>query len=131
MGRCSDRGRTRTFLYVVPAFAGIHCCKEARKRRALSCCRRYPPGPALTSRPYGGEADLQTMLEFWSSATSSAPAGAFWQLGDVVWGMYQNTVFDVHREARLWEEDGELVGFAWLEEPDGVEMQEVHPRLRG
>ena len=46
-------------------------------------------------------------------------------------GMYQNTVFDVHREARLWEEDGELVGFAWLEEPDGVEMQEVHPRLRG
>jgi len=71
------------------------------------------------------------MLKFWSSATSSAPAGAFWQLGDVVWEMYQNTVFDVRREARLWEEDGELVGFAWLEEPDGVVMQEVHPRLRG
>ena len=47
-----------------------------------------------------------------------------------MWGMYQNTVFDARREVRLWEEDGELVGFAWLEEPDGVVMQ-VHPRLRG
>ena len=44
--------------------------------------------------------------------------------------MYQNTVFDVRREVRLWEEEGELVGFARLEEPDGVVMQ-VHPRLRG
>jgi mycothiol synthase len=50
--------------------------------------------------------------------------------GDVVWGMYQNTVFDARREVRLWEEGGELVGFALLEEPDGVVMQ-VHPRLRG
>ena len=44
--------------------------------------------------------------------------------------MYQNTVFDARRSVRLWEEDGELVGFGWLEEPDGVVMQ-VHPRLRG
>jgi GNAT superfamily N-acetyltransferase len=44
--------------------------------------------------------------------------------------MYQNTVFDAGCEVRLWEEDGELVGFAWLEKPDGVVMQ-VHPRLRG
>ena len=44
--------------------------------------------------------------------------------------MYQNLVFDAHRGVRLWEENGELTGFAWLEEPDGVVMQ-VHPRLRG
>jgi hypothetical protein len=44
--------------------------------------------------------------------------------------MYQNTVFNARREVRLWKEEGELVGFAWLEEPDGVVMQ-VHPRLRG
>jgi mycothiol synthase len=44
--------------------------------------------------------------------------------------MYQNMVFDARRVVRLWEEEGELVGFAWLEEPDGVVMQ-VHPRLRG
>jgi hypothetical protein len=48
----------------------------------------------LTSRPYAGEADLQPMLEFLSSATSTAPPGAYWHPGDVIWGMYQNTVFD-------------------------------------
>jgi mycothiol synthase len=70
------------------------------------------------------------MLELSSSATSSAPPGAYWHPGDVVWGMYQNTVFDPRREVRLWEDGDELLGFSWLEEPDGVVMQ-VHPRLRG
>jgi ribosomal protein S18 acetylase RimI-like enzyme len=70
------------------------------------------------------------MLEFLSSATSTAPPGAYWHPGDVIWGMYQNTVFDPHRRVRLWEDGDELLGFAWLEEPDGVVMH-VHPRLRG
>jgi hypothetical protein len=69
-------------------------------------------------------------MAFLSSVTSDEPAGAYWHPGDVVWGMYQNTVFDARRGVRLWEKDGELVGFGWLEEPDGVVMQ-VHPRLRG
>ena len=68
-------------------------------------------------------------MGFLSSATSDGPAGAYLHPGDAVWGMYQNTVFDASRGVRLWEEDGELVGFGWLEEPDGVVMQ-VHPRLR-
>jgi mycothiol synthase len=84
----------------------------------------------VKSRPYGGEADLVQIMEFLSSATATTPAGAYWHPGDAVWGMYQNTVLDARREVRLWEEDGELVGFGWLEEPDGVVMQ-VHPRLRG
>ena len=70
------------------------------------------------------------MLELLSSATSAAPPGAYWHPGDVIWGMYQNTVFDPRREVRLWEYGDELLGFAWLEEPDGVVTQ-VHPRLRG
>jgi mycothiol synthase len=69
-------------------------------------------------------------MGFLSSITSAGPAGAYWHPGDAVWGKYQNTVFDARRGVRLWEEDGELTGFAWLEEPDGVVMQ-VHPRLRG
>ena len=84
----------------------------------------------MTSRPYEGGADLLRMLEFVSSATSTAPPGAYWHPGDVIWGMYQNTVFDPRREVRLWEDGDELLGLAWLEEPDGVVMQ-VHPRLRG
>lgn len=70
------------------------------------------------------------MLQLLSSATFAAPRGACWHPGDVVWGMFQNTVFDPRREVRLWEAGNELLGFAWLEEPDGVVMQ-VHPRLRG
>jgi mycothiol synthase len=85
---------------------------------------------AVKSRPYGGEADLVLIMAFLSSATATMPAGAYWHPGDAVWGMCQNTVFDARREVRLWEDDGELVGFGWLEEPDGVVMQ-VHPRLRG
>lgn len=50
--------------------------------------------------------------------------------GDVVWGIFQNTVFDARRAVRLWGDGNELLGFAMLEEPDGVLMQ-VHPRLRG
>jgi mycothiol synthase len=69
------------------------------------------------------------MLEFLSSVTSGAPPGTYWHPGDVIWGMYQNTVFDPRQEVRLWEDD-ELLGFAWLEEPDGVVTQ-VHPCLRG
>ena len=86
------------------------------------------PG-GLTSRPYEGGADLLRMLEFVSSATSTAPPGAYWHPGDVIWGMYQNTVFDPRHGIRLWEAGDKLLGFAWLEEPDGVVMQ-VHPRLR-
>lgn len=59
----------------------------------------------------------------------SAPQ-AYLHPGDVVWGMFQNTVFDPRREVRLWEDGGGLAGFAALEAPDGVLMQ-VHPRLRG
>lgn len=70
------------------------------------------------------------MLGFLSSATSVSAPGAYWHPGDVIWGMYQNTIFDPHREVRLWEDGDELLGFAWLEEPDGVVTQ-VHPRLRG
>jgi mycothiol synthase len=84
----------------------------------------------LTSRAYHGKADLLPMLEFLSSATSAAPPGAYWHPGDVIWGMFQNTVFDPGREVRLWKAGDELLGFAWLEEPDGVMMQ-VHLRLRG
>ena len=87
------------------------------------------PG-GLTSRPYEGEADLLRILTFLSSAMSVAPSGAYWHPGDVIWGMFQNTVFDPRREVRLWEDGDELLGFAWLEEPDGVVTQ-VHPRLRG
>ncbi len=88
------------------------------------------PDGSVVSRPYAGEDDLRRMLDFLSSSALAGPPGAYWHPGDAVWGMYQNTFFDPAREVRLWEGEGGLLGFAWLEEPDGVVMQ-VHPRLRG
>ena len=84
----------------------------------------------VVSRHYQGEDDLRRMLGFLSFSASVGPPGAYWHPGDAVWGMYQNTDFDPVREVRLWYGQGGLLGFAWLEEPDGVVMQ-VHPSLRG
>lgn len=84
----------------------------------------------FVSRPYGGDADLLLMMGFSAEANSVSPPQTYSHPGDVVWGMYQNAVFDPCREVRLWEDGGGLAGFAMLEEPDGVLMQ-VHPRLRG
>jgi hypothetical protein len=60
----------------------------------------------FTSRAYHGEVDLLPMLEFLSSATSAAPPGTYWHPGDVIWGMFQNTVFDPGREVRLYDSVG-------------------------
>lgn len=87
-------------------------------------------GGDLVSRAYEGDADLLSLVRFVAEAGAVSAPQSYLHPGDVVWGMFQNTVFDPRQEIRLWERDGELVGFAVLEEPDGVLMQ-AHPRLRG
>ncbi len=67
-----------------------------------------------TSRMYSGEADLPAMLRLVSEITDRERAQMF-HIGDVLWGMYQNTVFDPTRHIRLWEEENRLVGFAWID----------------
>jgi ribosomal protein S18 acetylase RimI-like enzyme len=85
----------------------------------------------ITSRPFRDQADLLRMRDFLSAANAASDWPGFWHIGDLIWGVYQNTVFDPQRSIRLWESaDGELLGFGWLEEPDGVNLQ-IHPRLRG
>jgi mycothiol synthase len=84
----------------------------------------------IISRPFREQADLLRMRDFLSAANAVEQPG-FWHIGDLVWGIYQNTVFDPQTSIRLWEStDGELLGFGWLEGPDGVSLQ-IHPRLRG
>src|SRR5262245_512928 len=71
------------------------------------------------------------MRDFLSAMNVQAEQPSFWHIGDLIWGVYQNIVFDPTASIRLWESaDGELLGFGWLEEPDGVSLQ-VHARLRG
>ncbi len=53
---------------------------------------------------------------------------SFWHVGDLVWGMYQNTLFDPRQNVRLWENGaGELVGFAWRDKHGtGVQVAPQH-----
>ena len=88
-------------------------------------------GATTSSRPFGGESDLALMRNFLSRAGSVSPLQHYSHPGDVLWLLYRDSGYDPRTEVRLWEDfRGELIGFAWLEEPDGVVMQ-VRPDLRG
>ena len=88
-------------------------------------------GSATSSRPYGGDNDLALMREFLSAAAAASPPQAYYHPGDLSWNLYRNPELDPRSEVRLWQDrGGNLLGFAWLEEPDGVVMQ-VRPDLRG
>ena len=55
---------------------------------------------------------------------------SYWHVGDLLWGMYQNTIYDPRKYVRLWEnKDGELLAFAWV---NAVEViLQVSPRYHG
>lgn len=84
---------------------------------------------ATTSRLYQGEADLMRMQDLIVAAV--AEGWSDWHVGDLWWGMYQNTVFDPYPNIRLWEDTANnLVGFAWFDPPHLLTSQ-VHPGVRG
>jgi mycothiol synthase len=83
-----------------------------------------------SSRCYGEEGDLALLRSFLSKLTAESPPQAYWHPGDLVWAMFQNTLFDPCESVRLWVSGGDLLGFAVLEDPNLVVMQ-VRPDLRG
>jgi mycothiol synthase len=81
-----------------------------------------------TSRPYAGDADRDRMRELVVRASADARPN-YWHVGDLLWGLYQNTVFNPFANIRLWEDgSGELRGFAWFSPPLVLEW-EVDPRF--
>jgi len=83
------------------------------------------------SRFFGGEADVQRMKAFLSAAQMDGSQPGYWHVGDLLWRLYQNTIFDPFASFHLWEGgDGELLGFACFSPPEWVDLQ-VHPHLRG
>jgi ribosomal protein S18 acetylase RimI-like enzyme len=81
-----------------------------------------------TSRPYAGDADRDLMRDLIVAASADERPN-YWHVGDLLWGLYQNTVFDPFANIRLWESDTrDLHGFAWLSPPSVLEW-EVDPRL--
>ncbi|HEY0738473.1 MAG TPA: N-acetyltransferase [Herpetosiphonaceae bacterium] len=84
----------------------------------------------ITSRPYRDERDLQALLAFATESGRIAPDSGDFHVGDVLWGMFQNVVFDPQQGVQLWEdEDGKLLSYIWVS-PPGVVFWNIHPRLR-
>lgn len=83
----------------------------------------------IHSRAYGRDGDIALVSGFLSEAIAASPPHRYWHPGDFVWTLFQNEVFNPRESVRLFEDDG-LLGFAILEEPDGVVMQ-IRPDFRG
>lgn len=84
-----------------------------------------------TEHPLNPEQDLPRVMAFMSAAAQSQPETGYLHRGDVLWQLYQNTLFDPQRHFRLWQDEaGEIIALAWHERPDGVTFQ-VRPDWRG
>jgi ribosomal protein S18 acetylase RimI-like enzyme len=80
------------------------------------------------SRPYAGDADRDRLRDL-VVAAGAGERPNYWHVGDLLWGLYQNTIFDPFANIRLWEGGaGELRGFGWFSPPVVLEW-EVDPRF--
>lgn len=68
---------------------------------------------------YSDEQDLVAMRAL--VAANYAAGSVKDHVGDLTWGMYQNTVFDPHTSIRLCEDDGKLLGYVWVQRPSDVQ----------
>ena len=72
-----------------------------------------------TARMYRDEQDLVAMRAL--VAANYAAGSVKDHVGDLTWGVYQNTVFDPHTSIRLYEDDGKLLGYVWVQHPSDVQ----------
>jgi len=84
----------------------------------------------IISRPFSGNNDLPLLKDFVTSAMANDMRHSYWHVGDLLWGIYKDTIFDPRQNVRLWEnEQGELQSFTWINANEVV--LQVSPRLRG
>jgi ribosomal protein S18 acetylase RimI-like enzyme len=50
------------------------------------------------------------------------PGLSYWHVGDIVWRIFQNTVFDPVANIRVWSSGERVDGVGWFEPPDQVEF---------
>lgn len=83
------------------------------------------------AQSYRGDVDRDRLHAFLVEANGTTDQSHYWHVGDLWWGLYQNTIFDPTQDVTLWtDEQDTLVGFSWFEAPSGVTMH-VHPVWRG
>jgi ribosomal protein S18 acetylase RimI-like enzyme len=84
---------------------------------------------SVTLRPYAGWTDLGSMRAVVAAGLRDAPDRSYVHPGDVAWwiGWPPRSASELARIAAVWEDDGEVVGFAVNDDGDIGEF--VHPRL--
>lgn len=81
----------------------------------------------IESRFFADETDTRCLIEFLGAANQMSRG--YWHPGDLVWALNQTTTFDPRASIRLWENDGELLGFT-IHEASNLVTAQIHPRLR-
>ena len=70
----------------------------------------------ITSRLFNGAQDLDALKQFVTFIRANSSYHCYWHIGDLIWGIYQNTIFDPYQNIRLWQDEtGMLSGFAWFD----------------
>lgn len=85
---------------------------------------------SIQSRLYNDDADEARLIAFLEAANAGERSNGSFHVGDLIWGMYRSTLFDPRENIRLWERDRQLLGFAWFDAPNSVNMQ-ISPALSG
>ena len=84
----------------------------------------------IISHPFSGEDDLYLLKDFVTSIMATDMRHSYWHVGDLLWGIYKDTVFDPRQNIHLWvNEQGELLSFTWINAHEVV--LQVSPRFRG
>ncbi len=74
-------------------------------------------------RAYEGAPDVHLLTAFAHDWTAERwPASTYWHVGDIVWRIFQNSVFDPFANIRVWPHRGRLAAVAWFEPPAQVEF---------
>ncbi|HEV2237704.1 MAG TPA: GNAT family N-acetyltransferase [Ktedonobacterales bacterium] len=87
----------------------------------------------LTPRWYRDATDLARMLDLVRAGAVGGARHTYYQVGDVLWRMYQHPldVWDPHTRLVLWEDAaGALMAFADLDVDLGSMTLQLHPALR-
>jgi mycothiol synthase len=87
----------------------------------------------LTPRPYRDDTDLARILDLVRAGAADGARRTFYQVGDVLWRMYQHLLddFDPRERLVLWEDAaGALLAFADLDVDLGIMSLQLHPALR-
>ena len=82
----------------------------------------------ITSRAYSDKADLERLIRFLVAERKRDPVQR-WHVGDLIWRMFYSSDFDPAQNVRLWEDNGEIVGFGWRYPPNGADLNPRDPAL--